>query len=101
MHRVVEELTGDFSTECVVGWEERVQDSYGTRAISLKRSIVGTRKEVILRVIEICYSQCQLFTFIFFNASFTIILIKSTITNEGQRNEVAIGSKIGSNAANK
>ena len=24
MHRVVEEFTGDFSTECVVGWEEQV-----------------------------------------------------------------------------
>ena len=61
-----------------------------TLTMAIKPSIEGTRKEVNLGVIEICYSQCQLHTCFLFNASFTFILIKVAITNEGQRNEVAI-----------
>ena len=62
--------------------------------MGIKPSVVGIRKEVILGVIGICCSQYQLHTYILFNASFTITLRQVTITNEGQRDEVAIGRNV-------
>ena len=59
--------------------------------MSIKPSVVGIIKVVILAVFEICYPHCHSHTYILFNA---IILINIPITNEGQRNEVAIGSNV-------